>query len=227
MTDAAILAIPSLHSWFNADPALFNAGTGVYADKGPRGNNWKNTTSSQRPTLTANWRSTGQPALTFDGVDDRIPADHVTPVGPITVVAVVDIVGVAGSPCIVGNNSGSTYQGLKLYTNANRPLFYSRSAQAFIPSAPSANVPHIFVGNLDPMGGTVNISADGGSWVTTAIGASSVNFGSTLQIGAYQLPTTDLWTGSVADVLIFTDPLKDTADLATVIATMKAKYGIP
>lgn len=225
-----IYDMPNLLSWFTSEPAYFDAGTGVYRDKGPRGNHWLQATAGQQPTPVANWRGTGYPALSFDGVNDRIPANFNAPVGPMTLVAVVDVLINDVSQAVIGSNIGSAvsaqyylglyHQGVDVFCRFNSVATVGSG------SVGTQSLPMVIVGNYDPVNGTLDAQKNGGAWTTYTPAQAHQNNDVTMQLGAYRTAIGSIFTGNIAEVFVFTDAMKGGADLATVVSTMKSKYGI-
>jgi hypothetical protein len=172
-----IYDMPNLLSWFSADSSYFNAGTGVYKDKGPRGNNWQQATVAQQPTAVPNWRSTGWPALSFDGVNDRIPALFNAPVGPMTLVAVCDVLINDVDQAVIGSNVGNTVFAqyyLEMYHAA--PFAFCRFGTQGRASVGVVGTCEQSAANrsptTDPVSGTLDCqlqwgSVNSGTWFTT------------------------------------------------------------
>lgn len=230
-----IYDLPNLHSWFTSDPAYFDGATGTYKDKGPRGNHWQQTDATKRPAQVANWRGTGYPAVTFDGVNDCIPALFHSPVGPLTLVVVGDSNSIQDADqTFIGSNVGNTtFTQYYLATYHGGIEFFVRFNNAgtgTVGVVGSVSNKLLAVANSDPVSGTLDCqcwgSVNSGTWFTYGSPAyAHVNLDATMQLGAYRTNQL-LLPGNIAEALIFTGAMKGTADLDTVVNAMKAKYGI-
>jgi hypothetical protein len=226
-----IYDMPNLHSWFTADPAYFNSGTGTYSDKGPRGNNWVQPVVGQQPTPVANWRSTGWPALSFDGITNRIPANFNAPVGPMTLAAVIDVLINDLDQAVIASNIGSAvsvqYFLAAYHAGIDSMCRFSGAFAGGTGTVGTQSLPMIIVGNFDPINGTIDVQKNGGTWTTITGVQANQNNDVTMQLGAYRTPTGLIFTGNIAEAFVFTSAMKGTADLTTLVAAMKAKYAIP
>lgn len=238
MSERTLYESGHLYSWWTARASNYNAGTGVFSDRGPRGNHWVQATAGSLPAAVANWHSTGLDARSFDNTDDWIDAQHDAPLGCFSAV----ILGEMDSSWSAGDNLDKIWLANKIGTGTsqqfrctgiNRKLrIDSQGTSSAQTAAVSLNTPHIFVFVFDPLNQTFGIRLDGGTWQSTAMPVAATPYRDTYEIGARAgdgATRTGFFRSPMVDMLIFSQSLQDARNatlLADAESTLAAFAGI-
>ena len=230
---------PYLISWLTADTLV--DGSGVYADRGPAGNNGLQATSALQPPVVANADGLGHSAWSFDGASACcIPLNFNLPPGPMTVVAVADIdpsvtTGDGLTHPLVGSMLSTVSNRWALEMNMRQFAMFNRTARQTSAGTHAVSTPHLAMGVLDPIGLQYGVRVNGTNTLYTASANADVNtyIGNsdvTGQIGLGNYAgATKQYKGKVYEVLIFRAPLTNTVHasrLARIEEVLKRKHGI-
>jgi hypothetical protein len=218
-------------SWFSAQSALYNAGTGVFTDRSARGNHWVQSNGGNLPSLTTNWRGTGLDARQFDGTDDYIsPAGaHLAPLGGFSAVALCDLDASFPSGDNVArywlanlNGTGTSQQFGFLLVN-RRARVDSQGTSTAQTGLIALSTPTVVTYSVCPLNRVLAVRINGGAWTTVAMPVGAIPYRKAYQIGARAgdgATRAGFARSALAELVITSCPLYDTTH-ATLLADIE------
>ncbi len=202
---------PQLWSWWSADNLV--DGSGNYADKGPRGINWKQATVGSQPAVVNNWRGlTGINACTFDGAATVIPLNGRCPAGPISIVALLDLDSTVGggdniNRCVAATQTAHVVTIVTKFREINRTFkLFCRNSSSAATGASAVSVPILVTWVSDPIAKTLGVRINGGVFATAASTTTSEHFATSLQLGAAggnDLAIAEYYKGNISEVMVY------------------------
>jgi hypothetical protein len=229
-----IREIPSLYSWL--DGSAVPNGSGIYADRGPQGNNWIQAASGNQPAQLSNWHGSGQNAFNFPNTNLSIAPNFHMPAGGVSVLIVFDL----NSALATNDNIDHPLFG-SILSAGNSPLIYAYNKTIIAASsgaslsrtsaALAVNAPHSFILSYGPVKNAFAVQIDGGAWSSVQAATSIVSHlpqDTTGVLGICNWLTSKYWYGAVATIMIFNTELYDASeasDLALLHSGLSAKYG--
>lgn len=192
MSARSLYEAADIWSWWSAQSALFNAGSGVFTERSARGNHWVQSSAGSLPSLTTNWRGTGLDARQFDGVDDYIAAagTHLAPMGGFSAVALCDLDASFPSGDNVArywlanlNGTGTSQQFGFLLVN-RKARIDSQGTSTAQTGLITLSAPAVITYCVDPLNRVLAVRINGGAWTTVAMPVGAIPYRKTYQIGA-------------------------------------------
>ena len=233
-------SISGLFIWLKADAGVTADGSNAvsaWADQSGSGNNFAQSTSTAKPTLTANAQN-NKPAIVFDGTSDHMISGSMT-FGEWSMFAVVS-----------KNWQTATYSGLWRHgfvSNAGRGFFTSASANFDWQASEFIAVGNGYIAGQKPLIAGPHSNPTNGSYqlVSAGVGTSSFlrrnsssvarftnNFAGTSASAVFAIGTfdalyaTDFWVGGIAELLMYNSVLS-AGNISKVEDYLKAKWATP
>lgn len=218
MSERTLYESPEIWSWWTARSSNFDSGTGIFTDRGPRGNNWIQATAGNLPSLVTNWKGTGLDARSFDNTDDWIDASHNGPLGCFSAVILGEIdtgwsAGDNADKVWLGTQSGTGTSQQFRFTGVNRKLRVdSQGTSSAQTAALTQNVAKVITFVIDPTNKEMACRFDGGSWTSVALPVAGIPVLKQYEIGARAgngATRTAFMRAPVAEIIIFQCSLKE------------------